>query len=300
MRVLLTHHDLDGVGCDILIRNLVPLSKVCNCGYGKVGNIISSGGLSGFDTCIVTDISLTQDQFNTINEEYGNKMVWIDHHPHSLEVAEHALEYDNVVVKMGASATMLVMMKYMEYFKKNKNFTQLSKFVSYVDAYDMWRCDSRPVEFQRGYDLNTLFWDGSYWSFRDRFMCGFDKFSTKELQIISQHNRNRDSSIKETHREELDKETALFLGAARKYINDFSLIFDNYQTFFIVYHSDGMPKLSIRTRKEGIPLDKIIKGIDNENIVSGGGHNKAAGIDFCENVSFDTIIDVVEMIYKKL
>lgn len=304
-RVLLTHYDLDGVGCNILAGALAPFDKVFYYGYAKITDAIKSGKLSGYDRCLITDVSLTKELFDIVYGEYGDNFTWFDHHTHSEEMLkdykfEPNAPKPSIVVDMKMSATALFFTKFLK--SHHKDMAMFEEMVSYIDSYDMWRHETHPEHFNKGYDLNTLFWDMGLYDFRDRFKYGTVKLNTREQKIADVHRLTVEDSITSCEKMEIDSKNAIFIGTEPKYVNDFSLHFKEYNVLYMVYTTQNdMLRISIRNRLDNIPLDGIVKSAQAkfpEQVITAGGHDKASGVDLHNECGMNDIIDVIEFIHE--
>lgn len=300
-RVLMTHYDLDGVAAYILADKLFhPIEKKISCGYGKVIDKVNDGSLKGFDSCIVTDLSLTPEQFEDISAEYADRFLYVDHHPSTYEAL---LSYNNgsvVEFSVNFSATGLMFQRFQKYLRGK----DVGKFVQSVDAYDMWRHKTHPDQFSDGYDLNILFWKYGFDDFADRFSNDMSLvYNEFEKKTISDHKKERDEVISRSDITKFGTNSVLILDAPKDYINDYTIQLPEYDVFFIVYiSSEDKMRLSVRTTLEDVDTGAIIKRVMRHfpEIISGGGHPKTSGADFIEDVSLDTVIDVVEYINNEI
>ena len=84
----LSHIDLDGVFCQILLENKFPNTLCYNCNYNKIDEylIILDDVLSHKEVSqlIVSDLSFNENQFKKLvdlSEKYCVPTFFIDHHP---------------------------------------------------------------------------------------------------------------------------------------------------------------------------------------------------------------------------
>jgi len=157
----LFHYDLDGVTSNILMSMLYPIEEVYKGGYKQLYEVIDSGKVSGYDFLCSGDVCLRNEYFYTLEEEYKNRMLYVDHHQDSLKLEpKHA----KTVISTDLSATGLI---YVSFFQNNDK--RINQFITGVDAYDMWRWKTNPEEFKIGYSLNILFGEYGYDGFKERF-----------------------------------------------------------------------------------------------------------------------------------
>jgi len=297
-KVLLTHYDLDGVGCDILMSKMFKFEKKIQCGYAKIKEKLNNGDLMWYDSAIVTDVSLTADQYKKISDEYKEKFLYVDHHKPSVEMV-HGLGStpSKCVVSDKFSATGLTLQVFKGLHKQKGIFP----FVSAIDAYDCWRCETHPATFDTGYDLNILFWKYGYFDFYDRFADSFSlTFDYDERKWIDAHKKERDSVIANADKTEFGNNSLLILDTPSDYVNDFTIQLPDYDVYYMVCVThEGKLVLSMRSKMEGKSLGHIardVKDLFQGDVVSAGGHPKSAGIDFCDKTPLDVILDVVEYV----
>ena len=127
-RVMITHNDLDGIGCAILaIFNNQDFEYIYSCGYSHMTEAFAES-LSPYDEVICTDISFKP-------ELRKPNMKFFDHHESAGFSNEHC-------------GTWL----YYQSFEKTK---AQDRFVHLVDVFDCWRSDN--PDFQEACNLQKIF-----------------------------------------------------------------------------------------------------------------------------------------------
>lgn len=314
MNVLsISHVDLDGVGCQIVLRALFGEIIRMNISYGKINEYLD---IMDEYCCrvkpeyvIITDLSFKYKELqklSNIAKKYPKiKFYFIDHHPFEENGGRFKhLSLHNLVIVLSdkASATKLTYL----YFKANFGLQKegLDKFVSNVNAYDIWLEET--LEFKVGFVYNELFWSYKINHFWSRFK---DEYNLR-------------NSDKEVYRELVTKKDKLFKkledsGRVMKFSNRILLIFiDNYQSHvtldypeffsYIVIRSSG--GVSVRLRKEAVNEGKTKNNIIEEilkldYIESAGGHHGAFGTQI-EKATPQKMVDfsqyLVQLIDKEL
>lgn len=145
---LLTHDDLDGLGCEFIAKEVFPGVHVTNCNYVNSHDGLGKVLEAKPDILIIADIwftgGLTQGEHNELAAFQG-KLYIFDHHETSEEEQRELVKYGHTVVTgEGVSATT----KMAEYF----NIWYPS--VELIDKYD----NSGTYEGMAG-ALNLLFWE---------------------------------------------------------------------------------------------------------------------------------------------
>lgn len=293
MRVLsVSHTDLDGVGCQIVLHHTFRDLTRMNISYGKIPeyiNIIDDYCYNRHpDLVFITDLSFTKEDFIKLYEVTKNhaqiKFYFIDHHPFDLNVEDYRTDNFTIVLTSKASATKLTYL----FLKANYNCSKdkkLEEFIGYVNAYDIWLEDT--PEFKVGLVYNELFWDFKINYFWNRFSNDFKlRNSDKE--------KYRDLMKKKVKVfDKLDKSGRIFKLEEHKifmiFIDDFknhiTLDFAGYNVYAIISSYGG---ISIRLRggisDDGTLKDLIISDlIDLDCVDTAGGHNNAFGCNINTN-----------------
>lgn len=301
-RVGLYHFDLDGVACDILISKMYTFEKKFKCGYAKMKKYIVDGALSGYDTAIIADISLTYGQFQQMAAEYGKNFLYIDHHGPSVEMVRGLKNNESPCFVnteySGAGIT------FQTFHKRLMNIPGIMDFITSVDAYDCWRWKTHPDNFGIGYDLNTLFWQYGYNDFYSRFYDDMSiKWQSHEQKWISNHAKARDNAIINADKTPFGKNSLIVIDTPESYVNDFGLQFPEIDIFYLLYTTiQGNLSLSVRTTKKDIDVGGALKQakMGNPYINTAGGHPEAGGMDFYGEMELDLILDIIETINNTL
>ena len=100
--VLVTHNDLDGVGCQIILKSICNYFDitVINCNYDKVDRVVKNlvTGSEHYDRLFITDISVRDSSVVELinNNTCFSHVVLLDHH----ETVEDLNNYSWATVKM--------------------------------------------------------------------------------------------------------------------------------------------------------------------------------------------------------
>ena len=298
--VNLSHYDLDGVVCHIILKQLFPDIRHYCCGYGKFEKFVDRIIMEQEDTDIlfVTDWTLTLDAFNRFKRYYGDdKFVYFDHHDSTLENLKGVTFKGKVDTSISAS---MIVFKQFEYkLKALPSYTQLKKLVEYTDAYDCWRISHS--DFKWGYVLTELFYIYNWNMFVDVFRDGFRHLTKQEMTNIKTSVRNRWGKLEKEGKfiAGYPSDMIFFvMGDADGFINDITLLDKNTKYFFA--YNPKEHKISVRLRNVNNDIakvfDKMLK--DDANIKSYGGHKSAGAFWFSDQgVDVDSYVD---MLYKEL
>ena len=302
-RVLLTHHDLDGIGCDILLSSMVEIERKYHYGYTKIHDFILGDKWLNYDSIIVTDISLLEKEFAEIYDQYNENFMYIDHHSPTLGVIDKfsfpSIDKQPIIhVNVRYSGTGIIASN----FSKFIGNYQLVKLATYIDAYDMWRHKTNPKEFAVGYKLNVLFWKYTYDTFFRKFKNGFSGFDEEDNAIIETHMKERKNAMDSSEMEKFGNNSLFVCGIDTRFVNDYTLVYPEYDIFYLIYETEGTPTIGLRATVDNVKLGHIINRIKGEFdcITSGGGHPKAAGITLKEGTNFYTMTRIVERIDKEI
>lgn len=309
----ISHIDLDGISCQVVLRAQFGEITRMNISYGKIDEYLDIlddyCARSQPEYVFVTDLSFRYeelDKLNKIASKHPNvKFIFIDHHPFEENGGEYKhLALPNLVIILSpkASATKLTFL----YLKAKFGLLKegLEQFVTYVNAYDIWLEDE--PEFKVGFVYNELFWNykiNHFWSrFKDEYKL-----------------RNSD---KDAYRTLVAKKDKLFnklekSGRVMKFANRILLIFiDDYQSHvtldypdfltYVVIRSNGGVSVRLRKEavKEGQTKNNIIEHIIKlDYIDNAGGHPGAFGTQI-ENATPHKMVEfsqyLVQVIDKEL
>ena len=303
-RLLLTHYDLDGIGSDILLSGMFPIAKKYHYGYQKVKGVIDNTNLlKQFDSIMVPDLCLTYEQFKKLNEIYQDRFLYVDHHLASMNLYTTLWASDNkptMYIDTSMCATALVYTKMRKYLgdMNEETSNNIKRLVTYVDSYDMWRHKTHPDTFDKGYNLNTIFFEYGYNKFFDKFKYGIRDFDKEDVKIINIINKNRNDLMAKSEFFPFGNKSVFVLGVNVKYVNDYSLVYHDYDNFYLVYATDGGVKMSVRSTRDDVDFGQAIitlkEGITQ--ITSGGGHKQSASIQFTK----DTTVNDMSYFAEKL
>jgi len=317
----LSHYDLDGVGCNIVIYNYFKIFNTefrkDNCSYSKLTEkLFEIDDLISRDYSIkqvfITDLSFEEEQFqilsNISNKHKNVKFFLIDHHPPKSDYKKFNSDNLKIIISNKASGTKLSYLFLKSKIKneiktkikdKNnslyiENFNNLlfnsqamSDFVDIVNSYDLWLKESD--NFQKGLELNELFWNYGLDVFFKKFRDNLE-LSNNDKVIISKTNDEIDNHFKKIENNNLIfKNNKVLLVFSDKFNNYITLRY-NAKIYFIVDISQP-GKFSVRLRDIPNP-EKIQSSIINKikslgELTNIGGHPNAFGFNIktSENVN---------------
>lgn len=286
--LLVTHTDLDGAGCAILLR-LAYLDNIDIIYASNPSEATKSlKTTKGYDAIYVADMSFDPDE---LSYSILNKIKLYDHH----QTAERCARYGIVDTSGVESGTSLL----------HKSFPckPADIFVDLVRKYDTWIWEKENNKLP--YYLNTLFQLYGMEKFVDIFVSKLRQNILTELNILTVEEaflvaeyelfkeREMNNATKNVHIVETsDYKFALFFGNYD--FSNFAIILKKQypDVDFVMQINPNTGAVSVRTDKTYIDLGTLM-----HNKFSGGGHRMAAGgkIDFIDSI-IETAVQQLGMV----
>jgi uncharacterized protein len=302
-RFLLSHNDLDGVGCGIIAK--IAWGEEAEVRYNSIGGL--NFQVAKFlrkphkDTkLIITDLSVNKENEKAIEDYYkkDGQVELIDHH----RSAQHFNDYDWAAVTVQyedgrlASATSLL---YEDLQKKGEIEPTpiLDEFVELVRQYDTWEWDVNNNTTAKR--LNDLFFLLTLEEFEEKMLDRlqnhkkffFDEFEQKILEMeegkieryIWRKRRELTKSFVDeycvgiVHAESYHSELGNELGKDNPYLDYIAII------------SVGGKRISLRTIHDDVDVSEIAGKFE------GGGHAKASGCNLTPEAFKFFVTDVYDI-----
>ena len=267
-RILITHDDLDGIGCAVIITKCFPNIQTFFVSYNEVNEITKALAedeeLTGIPI-MITDLSVNKEVAKILDKR-GNIELF-DHHP----TAKWLSKYEWALIDTKMSATKLTY----NFFSRLFNLQDYAQFVDTVDDYDMWGYDTEPQLLSQ--DIARLLEILG----PERFYLRFVTTSSLELsdteQMLLELDKSKELNYIKKSIENIslakDAEGNMFgLIAADRYVN-------NVAHTILAHYLDIEYVMLVDFRKEKVQL----RGRGNVHLgqlaklADGGGHKKAAG-----------------------
>ncbi|SEN42329.1 Oligoribonuclease NrnB or cAMP/cGMP phosphodiesterase, DHH superfamily [Paenisporosarcina quisquiliarum] len=304
MYKLLSHNDLDGVGCGILAK--LAFGEQVKVRYNSISSL--NREIEYFlendepDTFLfVTDLTPNEDNEKRLNDFYNakGKVQLIDHHKSALHFNDYEWGYILVEDHEGklTSATSL----FYEYLVTNKLLeptAALTEFVELVRQYDTWEWEKN--ENHQAHSLNSLFYLISMEEFEEKILerlrtndhFDFDEFEKKILKMeadkIDRYIRRKKREIvqatigehlagivyAETYHSELGNE----LGKEYPHLDYIAIVIM------------GGKRISLRTIYDHIDVSEVAGQF------GGGGHQKASGCTLTEEAYKLFVLDTFHLL----
>jgi oligoribonuclease NrnB/cAMP/cGMP phosphodiesterase (DHH superfamily) len=275
MTIHITHNDLDGVACAILVKAALksPIHTIYT-DYDHLDDIIENG-LAGYDSVIITDIAPSESQLERIAGE--KELLLIDHHKSS----EHLVKHPFVLHSNEKSATLL---SYEKLSSMGHDLSAHEDFALCVNDFDLWqlkRSDSLRMNM-----LLTLY---GLERFEKRFLAEpYLSFKREEVLLIDLEQERRQAYIQNAFKNirrftdlEGQKFATVFAESNTSELGNYIIVNADVDYVLIINAQKG--SASLRSRKE-VDISHI--AVRN----GGGGHKNAAGFPLKVDFGLDKIL----------
>lgn len=174
---LLSHNDLDGVGCGILAK--LAFGKQVRIRYNSISGLnhevewfLENGDKETF--LFITDLSVNEENEKRLEEFYkaGGKVQLLDHHKTALHFNDY--EWGHIVVEDEEGKLTSATSLFYEYLVKQELLepsNAVAEFVELVRQYDTWEWEQN--DNQEAHRLNALF-----------FLVSIDEFEEKMVERL--------------------------------------------------------------------------------------------------------------------
>lgn len=313
---LFTHNDLDGIGCEILGRLAFPnnidvtITKNPQDASQKVADFIRKGEYELYNAIFITDISVSEEVADLIDEHCWNITQLLDHHgtAYYLNNRHWATVRTNHPTKdqleSGTNMFYEFLIKHNFLPTNHISSDAVKVFVEKVRRYDCWEWKTKYNDLE-ALNLNTLFFLLGRDRFVSRYLLKFDsldRFSIREgewLEMFDEVDRtilkvDGDKKTSYIDRKEKQMQICDFndntVGVvfAEQYISELGNVLSerNPQLDYIMMVDMGGKKVSLRTIHDYMDLGIVAKQF------GGGGHSKASGFMF-DSYTSKTVIDLL-------
>ncbi len=299
---LFSHTDLDGYGCNIVMKALVSQVIATNMNYEEnneiVKNYILSGEYKNYRCTFITDISVNEEVAELIDKTKDLRLVLLDHHP----TAEWLNKYDwaNVCVnncfeKTSGTELLFNFLVSSDGCVEDWNyFREIHDFVKQVKRYDTWLWkekynDDTPKK------LNDLFYILGY----DKFYSSLkeNNFNVKFLihdysYLLENQQKKIDKYIEKKNKEIIGcpiKDYNVGVVFANQYQSELGNRLSELNSQYDLIAMIGENSISYRTIKEDVDCGEFAK------LFNGGGHLKAAGSEINEEQK----IKIIDLLFDK-
>lgn len=276
----ISHYDLDGMGCQIVLANVFTNISFINTSFYNLDEKLESLDYSKYDYVIVTDVH--PENKNTIY--LSDKIILIDHHPSDM----HDPKNNHYVIHdKGKCATVLT--KHFVEKLYNVKLSELNEFVNLVNDYDMWI-----LKDTRSKQLNDLMFHYYKSSFRDKFIDGRTTFTEDEIEWLKEYDKKFHKIYDEIDVYDFEKINACIVNPeGGHFTNEIShRLMEEEKYDLVVVRNPNTERASVRTQLDSLDIGEVLDGFG-----WGGGHKQTAGM-FCE--SFDDFQQKIVKLEEKL
>ena len=290
---LLSHYDMDGCVCEILLRKILDekFGKAKLTGYAQLNEHLERL-LEESEMLMITDIAMDETRWEmVINSKIP--ILIIDHHETSIESLKSYTLPSNIKVIL--STAFCVAGLVMKHFKDTYEFSdELKLLTKYTNDYDMWIHKHKESKV-----LNAFFWDYKAISFNASFRHGMNIEKYKlYLPLYDQKCIEISKYLDGCEQIEINDTPKAIILMAYKHIGEVTEHFKDFDVYFIVQNNK---KIAIRFKtdynmSETFKRTKIKFG---DIIESLGCHPLAGGINL-KTGSDEMILEIIEFIYGEI
>ncbi|WP_066287785.1 DHH family phosphoesterase [Bacillus sp. FJAT-29937] len=285
MYKLLSHNDLDGVGCGILAK--LAFDKQVKVRYNSVSGLdrevewfLENDSKDTF--LFITDLSVSKENESRLDEFYqmGGKLQLLDHHKTSLHYNDY--DWGNVIVEDEegklTSATSLLY-EYLVSKQLLNPSNAITEFVELVRQYDTWEWEKN--NNQQAQRLNALFFLVSVEEFEEKMISRLNtsdhfRFDEFEQKILDMEENKIERYIRRKRRELVQTKIGKYFAGivyAESYHSELGneLGKEYPHLDYIAIINIGGKRLGFRTIHDHIDVSEVA------GHYGGGGHAKASG-----------------------
>lgn len=185
--ILITHTDLDGAVCEILVKKAIQIQKVYLCDYKDVNETVikiieNEKQQRTYSPIVITDISVTEETAKILENYFTfyAPIILIDHHKTALFLNKYLWAYVNTE----HSASRLV-------YDELLNDEECLDLMAIANDYDMWL-----HKYPQSKKLNLLYYNIDRENFINRFLFNASTvFTEKEEFLITTLENKRQNYI---------------------------------------------------------------------------------------------------------
>lgn len=300
---LFTHTDLDGIGCAILAKLAFGEEvEIEYCDYDNINEKVKYYLNTNDDSLsyiYITDISVNEETAKMLDKRGGTCL--LDHHPTALELNKYrwckVMIEDLNGLKTSGTKMLYHWLGINGYLNEElENNESLDKFAELVRDYDTWRWSILGEDGFICKQINDLL----YLYGRDKFITWciseihddvFPKLCVADELVLELKQKEIDKYV-----EEKDKTMVISpmcghvcgFVFAEKYFSELgSRLCTTHPEIDFIAMIDMDGTVSYRTVKDNIDLGK-----DVAKLFGGGGHPKAAGSQFSEEIRLNVIENI--------
>jgi oligoribonuclease NrnB/cAMP/cGMP phosphodiesterase (DHH superfamily) len=299
--LILSHYDLDGIGCVINIYNSIKNKErdfqYLLGGYTSLSKKIKKLEKETADVLWITDLNLKEEHIKSLHDVYIKlnlkKIIMIDHHVYEYNltalIESYGFDGNFISIIDKTKCASLLTLEVLHQINPNHNYSDLYDLNGMINIYDTWMKTDK--DWNNAYGLNDLFWEYNFEKFFSKFKYGY-KLDDEDKKIINDLKKDRELYVKDTIDNYFagsdETSTVFILNPACKYTNHFTLVFKDVKNYVILKQcQEDQFSYSIRLYNEDLNLTiqelfAIIKQM-GINVITSGGHDKVGAI----TISYD-------------
>ena len=300
---LFSHTDLDGYGCNIVMKALGINVDETNINYGEINEVvqdyIQSGIYKNYDITFITDISINKEVAKLIDNTKDLKIVLLDHHPTAewLNKYEWACVTVNNTLEKTSGTEMLfnyLITQASDLITDWSDIRNISNFVNHVKRYDTWLWKNKYND-DTSKKLNDLFYILGYKKFYEFLEEeSFDiNFLIHEYSYLLENQQKKiDEYIEKKNKEIIGckiKNYNVGVVFANQYQSELGNRLSEMNPQYDLIAMIGENSISYRTTKDNINCGGFAK------LFNGGGHPKASGSEISEEQK----IKIIDLLFDK-
>jgi oligoribonuclease NrnB/cAMP/cGMP phosphodiesterase (DHH superfamily) len=291
---LFSHTDLDGYGCNVIIKSLIGLNSDCeNLNYDKINERVKEYFVNKeykqYIVTYITDISVNDEVAEIIDDIYKKediRVVLFDHHPTAQSLNKYT--WATVDIERDGEKTSGTRMLYddckeaIDYLTDENyiNKDSLFDFVENVRKYDTWLWKEKYDDIKPK-QLNDLFFLLGIERFVDKIVhsvkyasANISEFIEDNKLILELQQEKIDKYIESKNKELISKNIIGYKAGvvfAEQFQSELGNRLSEMNPQYDLIIMIGNKTISYRTVKDNINCSEIAK------LFGGGGHPKASG-----------------------
>jgi len=295
--IQLTHYDLDGAVCTIILKAIYGKFKYYCCGYEKKDKkIMEILEREVPQELFVTDFVIDIPNIKKLSKKFD--VTYIDHHEESIS-NDIGRFVKSTLLKTDQSAALLCY----EFFKDQMFLLdtkgRFKKLCEITSDYDLWI-----HKFKSSYYLNELFWHHGFFNFVDIFDNGFEKFSVEQVNIVESKIKQKIETFKTIEKIEIADSTLFLNGDTNSMLilNDIGFFHPNCKLYFFYDKSTKGIHIRIKTNNSKVNLNSCMDIVfsGNKSIKTYGGHPYAGAFYMNGEPSLNEIIEVAKSLSSEI
>lgn len=276
---LITHNDLDGVGCYIIAKYLMQEEiNVSYCSYKNVNDVVLEviENHEQYDEILITDIYVNEDVAEKLNK-IKNKIRLLDHHHTSLFLNKYDWADVEMECQQGKTCGTKMLFDYLKSSCHDYVGCIAKLFVELVRRYDTWEWNDKYND-ESPKKLNDLMYIMGREDFikdiLSKINAGVFLFDKLNLKLLELKQREIDSYILKKDKDLIIKDILGYNAGivfAESHISELGNKLSELHPELDFIAMINQETVSYRTIKEDVNLGEVAKHF------GGGGHPKASG-----------------------